>query len=146
MRRMAALTIALGVALGTTALGGCGASRPKTAELSGIEALRRDAEEHPNDPDIQRRLAAAELLAKDGDPARAEPQIARALELSPDDERLLLLAGTERQVHGAPKAAFEHYVETLEAAAGSSRPQAAAIAEVAAASAEELIDLVEAEA
>ncbi len=127
---------------GTT---GCGAARPKTALQTSIDDLRAAAERRPRDAHAQTELAIAELLAPDGDPARAAKQIARAIKLTPQDPRLMLLGGIERQLHGDPVAATQWMLRALDhrTKRPSSQPSSSeAIREVAAAILEELVAVV----
>src|SRR5690606_15000830 len=102
------------------ALGACG-SQATLPSNPTIEDLRAHAEQNPRDPDAQRELALAELLMEGGDAARVEAQVARALALAPDDERLLFAAGVERSLHGHPAEALSRYLDAVEAARRSPR-------------------------
>lgn len=135
-RALRATLLALSLAL---AIAACGA-RPEHARPLSIDELRRAAAESPNDPDAQRRLAEAELLMAGGDAARAREQIGRALRLAQNDPGLLLMSGIERVQHGEPAVALDRFLDALDAASASRRPDAPWIAEVAAAGVEELVE------
>jgi tetratricopeptide (TPR) repeat protein len=120
-------------------LAGCGARAVHPSRL-GIEDLRDEAEDSPNDPVIQRALAFAELLARDGDASRARAQIDRALALSPDDEALHFAAGLIADVHGDPTAALDHYLVSLEKSRVSESELAPVVAEVAIAHVQDLLE------
>lgn len=120
-------------------LAACG-SRAVHPSLLGIEDLRDEAEDNPNDPVIQRALAFAELLAADGDASRAEAQIGRALRLSPNDESLHFAAGLVADLHGDPSAALDHYLASLDNARASDAELAPVVAEVAIAHVQDLLE------
>lgn len=134
MRTVALLLVAVATV-------GCGGRARHAREMS-IEDLRELAEERPRDLSVQRELAAAELLAADGDPERAAPQIAKAKRLGARDVRVLFLHAVERDAHGEPSEALEAYLATVEAAAGSNDPLAPALSEVAASALDDLKDSV----
>ncbi len=119
--------------LGTSSA--CGARGPTTPERP-IDVLRAQAEARPRDAAIQSRLAFAELFWGDGDPARAEAQIRRALALAPGDAALEFALGTERYLHGEPDQAVAAYVAHLEHARSDGSPATQAMAELASASIE----------
>jgi tetratricopeptide (TPR) repeat protein len=120
-------------------LAACGGRTMHPSRL-GIEELREEAQENPNDPVIQRALAFAELLAPDGDASRAEPQIARALRLSPDDEALHFAAGLVADLHGDPSTALDHYLASLDKARTSESEIAPVVAEVSIAHVQDLLE------
>ncbi len=133
---MRALVVHVFVAL---ALGACG-SRAALPSTPTIEDLRAHAAQNPRDPDAQRELALAELLMEGGDAARVEAQVARALALAPDDERLLFAAALERNLHGYPGEALARYLDAVEAAQRSPRTGASYVAESALVAVDELAD------
>lgn len=116
----------------------CGVRSPATGP--SIETLRARAEARPEDPDAQRAVAEAELLHPGGDPARALSPIDRGLALAPDDLRLHLLRGTERELHGEPAEALESFLGVLTRAAESDQEGRDAYALVAAVELERLDD------
>ena len=115
----------------------CPRGGSRTAGELTIEDLRAQAAAHPDDPAALHAVAAGELLRNDGDPARAAAAIARALQRSPNDASLHLLAGLEAQVHGHPAAALDAFVRALEKTAPGDREDPA-VAEIAAAQIDEL--------
>lgn len=134
MSWLVAVTLAAGLA-------GCGGAQT-AKDPTRIELLRRRAADNPHDPQVQRALAEAELLADDGDPARAEAQIERALALAPDDPALRLAAALERNLHGDQRTALDQALAALERARRSDAPEAPLVAEVAVGLLSDLIDAV----
>jgi cellulose synthase operon protein C len=128
MRRYAIHGAALAVLVTLAGCGRTGPARPPSA----IEVLRQRAQAAPSDPTLQRELAQAELLWSDGDPDRAEAQIGRALDLSPGDPVLHLLAALERHLHGDLEATLDRALSTLERARASDDAASPLVAEVAA--------------
>jgi hypothetical protein len=121
------------------ALAGCGAAQTPSGNAA-LDAIRRAAQERPNDPEAQARWAEAELLMAGGDAEAAERAIARALELAPENPRLHFLHAMERHVHGDPDVALDAYLRTITLARTSRDPMAPALAEVAIAYAIEFDD------
>ncbi len=120
--------VALALALLLTA---CGA--PAFApHARGLEGLRLRAAAAPDDAVLQGQLAIAELFAPRGDLKAAWPQLLRALEGSPRDQRLHLAAGVHAGLHGKQARALDHYLRAIELAAHSQSPLAAHISEVTA--------------
>src|SRR5262249_35156761 len=117
----------------------CGAHVP----LGGVDVakLRERAAASPQSASVQRKLAFAELLERAGDPKRSARQFEAALRLSPSDERLWLLAGIERAIHGEPRSAVRYFAKCLEVASTSSEEDAMLVSEVAAAGLEDLLDI-----
>ena len=122
-------------------LAGCPRGGARTAADVTIEELREEAEAHPRDASLQAELAHAEMFWSDGDPARVQAQVERALELQADNPQLLFIAGLDSYLHGKPASALQYFVSTLE----QSEDQAD-LAEVAASGVEELLLLTPVEA
>jgi len=114
--------LALGCATGCA---GGPAPRPTLSEL------RAQAEKAPNDAALQTRVALGELFAYDGDPARAESQLARARKLDGSNVALALAAGLHADVHGRPGAALQHYLDAIANAARAGSLEDALAAEIA---------------
>jgi len=93
---------------------GCAASSATMAPT--MDALRQRAAAAPSDPVAQRELALAELLNAQGEPKNAGPALERALTLSPNHSRLLLVRAIHDDVHGQPGRALDGYLAALEAA------------------------------
>ncbi len=106
-----------------------------------IATLRDRAASRAEDPDAQRELALAELLARDGDAGRAAPALARALALDPADARLWLASGLEAQQHGEMSRALDALLRALDTARAPGVPDGSFVSEVAIAGVEELLDL-----
>lgn len=126
-----ALSLALGIFAGVSAC----ASAPKAAPRGTIDALRARAAAAPRDRDAQRALALAELFSWEGDPARIDAQLERALALDAASARLWLAAGLHHDAHGRPEGAFDAYLRALTVATEASperEPLAPHIAELAA--------------
>ena len=89
---------------------GCGgaSSRSKTPDTKPtIADLRQQAEDNPQSSDALKRLALAELLADDGDSARANEALENARRLSANDPLVTLMAGVELNLHGDTDAALD---------------------------------------
>ena len=115
---------------------GCGASKPSSQTASAhptIEELRQDAQDKPQDGNVIKRLALAELLADDGDPSRANEELAKARTLKPNDPLLLLMSGVEVNMHGDADAAFELFAQAIIKSSESNAPENRLVSEVAAA-------------
>lgn len=137
--KRALLTLAvLGLTMFSVA---CGGVQRTATEQPGIDELRARATSRPDDPAAQTDLAIAEFLMDGGEASRVREQTERALALSPNDERLHLVAGLEAYLHGHPSAALDHILTTLDEASTSNRADASAVAEVAAAALEELANM-----
>jgi tetratricopeptide (TPR) repeat protein len=113
----------------TPALAGCGAH---TQAAPTLAELRARAAEAPGDAELQGRVALGELFSYEGDPARVDAALARALALDPKDAKLLLATGLSRDLHGQPAAALEAYLRALAAALASRDAQAPHLAELSA--------------
>lgn len=129
------------IALGLLLSVACGGTQHTATPQPGIDDVRARAAARPNDPVAQSELAIAEFLMDGGDASRVQEQTERALALSPDDERLHLVAGLEAYLHGHPSVALGHVLSTLDKASASRRPNASAVAEVASAALEELANI-----
>lgn len=122
------------------ALIGCPRGGETTPREATIEDLRRAVAERPNDPRAALALATGELLRADGDPARAREAIERATRLDGSVATLHLLAGLEAHQRGDFDRALEGFLAVLERAAQRAESEAA-VAELAAAGVEELVEL-----
>lgn len=126
---MRSFTLVLCLAL---ALVGCPVNTGTTPHLLQIDDLRRNAQQHPNDPDAIYALAEGELLAPAGDATAARAAIDRALELRPTDPRTFFLSALEHNMHGRLAAGLEAVLRTVETSVDSDDPRASDLAEAAA--------------
>ena len=109
-------------------LWGCGArvEAPKRADLA---AMRQSAAKRPNDAQLHKRLAEAEMFHPLGKMENVGPRLERARALLPHDMRLHLLAGIEAEAHGRPQAALDGFKAALAAFAASDDPHRGHMAE-----------------
>src|SRR5690349_5401267 len=118
-----------GLALCAGLLSACGGALQ--AGPTSIASLREQAAAAPNDAALAGKLALAEQFAYEGDPARGDDALERALQLAPNDTRLWLARGLAHDMHGAPSAALDAYLNALRFAPASTDPVAPQLAEVA---------------
>lgn len=100
------------------------APRPLT-----IADLRARAAAYPQDRAAARDLALAEIFGQGGDPARVSEALSRARSLDPRSPELLFADALVHDVHGQPAAALDGYLEVLDVAAASPRPDHAQLLE-----------------
>ncbi len=117
------------LAVAIVACGGAPARLDHNAP-GAIEALRARAAAAPNDPELARALAAAELLYDEGDIDRVRPALERALALAPEDPILHFLSAFEHEQRGRLPEAFASEIAAIERARTSDSTLAPAIAEV----------------
>ena len=116
-------------ALGAVLLFACGGSLQHGP--SGIEQLRGAATASPKNAAAQRELAIAELFSYEGNVARSDDALERALALSPKDARLWLARGVAYDMHGQPAQALDAYLQLLAVAPSSQDEIAPHLAEIA---------------
>ncbi|UJR86261.1 Hypothetical protein I5071_83430 [Sandaracinus amylolyticus] len=119
----------------------CGGAQ-HAGQNEGIDAIRRRAEERPNDPAAQAAWAEAELFMAGGDGEAAERAIARARQLDPESAEIEFLHAMERQLHGDLDESLDAHLRTIALARAGRTPLAASLAEVSVAFVLEFDDAV----
>lgn len=111
-------------------------------ETPGIQSYRDRAEDHPDEPQAQTQLLAAELFVGGGDPTRVQAAQTRALALSPSNATTQLLSAINADTHGRLEEAFDAYLRAITLSSVSTDAGSQAIAAAALASVEDLVDVV----
>lgn len=115
---------------------GCGASGATSTtprSFAGrVERARERAESRPRDPATLRELAMLEMLAVDGDPARAGQALERAVAVAPSDPFVAFLRAQWLGRHGRLNESEEQALAALELSRSSDDRFAPFVAEVAA--------------
>lgn len=124
------------------AFAGCGGAHTATVHRPTIADVRTRAAARPNDADAQRELALAEALMDGGDPTHVAAALDHALQLAPDDVRLVFLRGLEDDGAGKLDTAFTHYVKALQLASTGADATSQAIAEACLTAVADMMEVV----